>query len=172
MAILLFVHPLLRKAFDSWSGSDTSEGSSKSVSAAAQRLQRRKTFDLVFGIIFIFALNGTSALKVYFILYLNYLLATKLPRSSVPLVAWTFNILVLFANETFEGYKYSKLAAHFSVADPENNWGSWLEGYGGLLPRWEILFNITVLRLLSFDMDYYWSLGDQAANGLEVSSSV
>jgi protein-cysteine N-palmitoyltransferase HHAT len=24
--------------------------------------------------------------------------------------------------------------------------------------RWQILFNITTLRLISFNMDYYWSV--------------
>lgn len=27
----------------------------------------------------------------------------------------------------------------------------------GAYPRWNISFNITMLRLLSFNMDYYWA---------------
>ena len=29
--------------------------------------------------------------------------------------------------------------------------------FQGAYPRWHILFNITMLRLISFNMDYYWS---------------
>lgn len=36
--------------------------------------------------------------------------------------------------------------------------GEWMDGFGGLMGRWEILFNIIVLRLVSFSLDYYWSL--------------
>jgi len=28
---------------------------------------------------------------------------------------------------------------------------------GGLLPRWEVSFNITVLRMISYNLDYYWA---------------
>jgi hypothetical protein len=49
-----------------------------------------------------------------------------------------------------------------------HNWGSWLDSHGGIMPRWEILFNITVLRLISFNLDYYWSLDRRAESPLEV----
>ncbi|KAI9854879.1 MAG: glycerol transporter, partial [Pleopsidium flavum] len=47
------------------------------------------------------------------------------------------------------------------------NWGTWLDAYGGLIPRWEILFNITVLRLVSFNLDYYWSLDRRGGSPIE-----
>lgn len=50
-------------------------------------------------------------------------------------------------------------------------WGAWLDSYGGLVARWEVLFNITILRLISFNLDYYWSIDKRGANGLEVSHS-
>ncbi len=37
---------------------------------------------------------------------------------------------------------------------------SWLSQdtvFQGAYPRWHIIFNITMLRLISFNMDYYWS---------------
>jgi len=48
------------------------------------------------------------------------------------------------------------------------NWGQVLDSYGGLIPRWEILFNITVLRLISFNLDYYWSFNFGSSSPLEV----
>ena len=29
--------------------------------------------------------------------------------------------------------------------------------WGGFYPRWHVTFNITMLRLLSFNMDYHWA---------------
>lgn len=31
------------------------------------------------------------------------------------------------------------------------------DDYGGLLPRWHISYNISMLRLISFNMEYYWA---------------
>ena len=47
-------------------------------------------------------------------------------------------------------------------------WGRWLDSFGGLLSRWEILFNLTVLRMISFNMDYYWSLDRRSYSPVEV----
>ena len=35
------------------------------------------------------------------------------------------------------------------------------DAYSGIYPRWHIGFNITMLRLISFNMDYYWAHKDQ-----------
>lgn len=56
-----------------------------------------------------------------------------------------------------------------SGAEKQSNWGTWLDSHGGLIPRWEILFNITVLRLISFNLDYYWSLDYNSASAIEVT---
>lgn len=37
------------------------------------------------------------------------------------------------------------------------------------MPRWEVLFKVTVLRLISFNMDHYWSLEYPAGSAIEVS---
>jgi hypothetical protein len=48
------------------------------------------------------------------------------------------------------------------------NFGHTLDSYGGLMARWEVLFNFTVLRLISFNLDYYWSLNSKVGSPLEV----
>jgi len=113
-------------------------------------------------------------LKVVIILYVNFLLATRLPRTSIPAATWIFNIGILFANELGKGYRYATFAQLLSpgsaLESGAANWGTWLDSYGGLVPRWEILFNITVLRLISFNLDYYWSLDYRSASPVEVST--
>ncbi|KAL9131662.1 MAG: hypothetical protein Q9217_000473 [Psora testacea] len=126
------------------------------------RLNQRITFDFIFGLLFLVALHGFSAPKVLVILYVNYVLATKLKRQYVPTATWVFNIGILFANELAQGYPYATIANSLppwglSGDEKSTHWSSYLDKYGGLIPRWEILFNVTVLRLISFNFDYIWS---------------
>jgi hypothetical protein len=125
------------------------------------------------------ALHGFSAFKILLILYINFCIATRLPRKYVPAATWIFNISTLFANELAEGYKFEKIAAYLLPLDGvtlqetnvAHNWGIWLDSYGGIMSRWEILFNLTVLRLISFNMDYYFSLDRRSGSPEEVSRS-
>ncbi|MCJ1418627.1 glycerol transporter [Xylographa parallela] len=178
MFILIVIHPLLRKFYEgAYPLKDASQKTSttqeqKGVSTfppelAEARMSRRVTFDLYFALIFLCALHGFSALKVLLILYTNFLIAKRSPRQYVIAATWVFNVGILFANELGKGYPYSTIVAsilpwsttHDAGVDakPVSNWGSTLDGYGGLVPRWEILFNITILRLISFNLDYTWS---------------
>lgn len=164
MASLVVLHPLLRKVYNSFTSVETGETAKPEVHAD-ERLKQRVAYDLVFATIFLFALHGASALKVFLILYINFLLATKLPRAYIPAMTWIFNIGLLFANEKFDGYSYSRLDTAISG---DSSWGARLDGFGGLIPRWHILFKITVLRLISFNMDYYWRLDYRAGSPVEV----
>ncbi len=173
MAALLTFHPLLRRAWNAV----------KPITAkrplGAARMEQRVSFDYVFAFVFLFALHGVSACKVLGILYANYQLATRLPRRYVPAATWIFNIATLFANEVFDGYPLRKAAALLSppalvggdlhaMDSPLMEWGKWLDSYGGVVARWEVLFNITVLRLISFNLDYYWSRDKNQAGIFEV----
>jgi hypothetical protein len=184
LAALLVFHPLLRRIHDFLrpisfqNGPSKSNGKSTYISAAdgEARLEQRASFDFGFALIFLVALHGFSAFKILIILYMNFCVATRLPRKYVPAATWIFNIGTLFANELADGYKFTKIAAYFSPLDGAafqeeslaHNWGVWLDSYGGLMSRWEILFNLTVLRLISFNMDYYFSLNSRGGSPIEV----
>ena len=186
MGLLVIFHPLLRRLYETLR--PTSETSLRpdnkvnggstytSVADGDARMNQRASFDYGFALIFLSALHGFSALKVILILYLNFSIATRLPRQFVPAATWIFNIGTLFANELCAGYKFAKIAEFILSAGPGSiekgtelqNWGKWLDSYGGIMSRWEILFNITVLRLISYNLDYYWSLNRRAGSPLEV----
>lgn len=173
-------HPVLRRVYELYTNpfdTDSPKESSTAISGDV-RLRQRVTFDLYFAPIFLFALHGISALKVLGILYTNYKIAKTLPKKYIPAATWVFNISTLFANELCQGYPFERVAALFvSPTGPEGHeaalvlWGRYLDSFGGLLPRWEILFNITVLRLISFNMDYYWSFNYPSSSPIEVSHS-
>ena len=175
------IQPLLRRFFNSvylsssgvsgtvsqrQNGGDSSFG--RKQNAGQTRLEQRIAFDLIFGLLFIVALHGISAAKVLIILYINYNLATHLKREHVPIATWVFNVGILFANELCEGYHMAKVAEVFFSSE-NTQWAATLDSYGGLMPRWEVLFNFTVLRLISFNFDYIWSRDQSGSSGLEVS---
>ncbi|PGG97714.1 hypothetical protein AJ80_09649 [Polytolypa hystricis UAMH7299] len=185
MALLVIVHPLLRRACDllfpareanspsAQNGKSKRDDVFQGASAADARMERRVSFDYYFALVLLTVLHGFSALKVLAILTINYKIATKLPRDRVPLATWVFNIGILFANELFRGYHFADIAALFTWGSSLGSdalivsWGKWLDSFGGLIPRWEILFNITVLRLISFNLDYYWSLDYPSGSAIE-----
>lgn len=137
--------------------------------AADARLSQRVSFDVLFAAIFLAALHGFSAFKILGILYANYCIATKAPKTYIPAATWIFNVGTLFANEFSKGYSYGHLVNTISFASKStNNFGHTLDSYGGLIPRWEVLFNFTILRLISFNLDYYWSLNSRESSPLEV----
>ncbi|KAH9933568.1 MBOAT-domain-containing protein [Epithele typhae] len=101
-----------------------------------------------FSVLMLLGLHGSSAFKVLTLLSVNYLVGkiTKGHKFS-PLATWVFNGLVLYAIERNSGYSYATL--HSALAP--------LDAWEGIYPRWYVSFNITMLRLVSFNMDYYWA---------------
>lgn len=163
MAALLVLHPLLRRVW----GAVRRPG--PGAASGPARLELRASFDAAFAGLFLLVLHGVSAAKVLAILAANYHVATRLPRRHVPVATWLFNVSTLFANELCEGYRLEALAQRLApAASAPVRWAAWVDGFGGLVPRWEVLFNITILRLISFNMDYYWSLDRCGANSAEV----
>ncbi|EXJ64095.1 hypothetical protein A1O7_00431 [Cladophialophora yegresii CBS 114405] len=170
LTVLLFLHPSLRRLYELYTSSapPASDGIAQSTAhgqaAADARLRSRLAFDFVSALIYVTALNGTSVLKILLILLINFKIATALPQHAIPVTTWVFNIGILFANELARGYPYSVMGEAIVPFFPAaSNWGKFLDSYGGLQPRWEVLFNFTVLRMISFNFDYYWSLGRSRA---------
>jgi hypothetical protein len=146
--------------------------------AADARLNQRISFDVPFAVIFLSALHGFSILKIVGILYVNYCIAKKLPSSYIPAATWIFNVGLMFANDMYKGFSFGKILGVVLPTSPGTYDQPWrtnaaytLDLYGGLIPRWEVLFNFTVLRLISFNLDYYWSLSARDGSPLEVGAS-
>jgi D-alanyl-lipoteichoic acid acyltransferase DltB (MBOAT superfamily) len=144
------------------------------TAAANARLNQRVSYDVIFAVIFLVVLHGFSTFKILAILYANYCIAKRLPRQYVPAASWIFILSTLFANEFSRGYSYGNAFAMFlpaSVSEKglsSRNFGHTLDSYGGLMARWEVQFKFTILRLISFNIDYCWSLDVRASSPLEV----
>lgn len=177
MTLLVIFHPLLRRAYERLASKPAASESAKTNgigNEAEIRLHHRLTYDFYSSLVFVVALTGFSSLKVLLILFINFKIGTSLPRNAIPAATWIFNIGVLFANELAQGYHYAKMAdviQPFYAAAPAL--GKFLDSYGGLMPRWEVLFKVTVLRMISFNFDHYWSLDrSRAGSPLEVCGQV
>ncbi|KAK5172960.1 glycerol transporter [Saxophila tyrrhenica] len=188
LALLLVLHPVARRAYDFLrSGGNSGPGNGSAVSkkkdeterdAADSRLRGRIRFDLVFAMIFLLVLHGISILKVLLIVYINFQIPTKLSKQYATVATWVFNIGIMFANELCGGYSFARMFALFLPTQMTNadskgpqaiqsDWGAWLDSYGGLTPRWEILFNVTVLRMIAFNFDYLWMLDRRESSPIE-----
>jgi hypothetical protein len=178
LAVLIVVHPLLRRVFErlfppKTPASSNAGGVNPKTAGGPEaelRLQRRLSFDFYSALVYIAALNGFSMLKILCILYINFKIGTALPRNAVPATTWAFNIFILFANEFAQGYPFSTLGDALAPVLPgAAEWGKFLDSYGGLNPRWEVLFKITLLRMISFNFDHYWSMDrSRAGSPIEV----
>ncbi|OJI98623.1 hypothetical protein ASPVEDRAFT_80262 [Aspergillus versicolor CBS 583.65] len=176
LLVLLVAHPCLRRLYEYFTRTSnvTTANNASTTAAGEARATRRIQFDYYFALLFITALHGISAIKILVILYLNYKIAKNLPRKYVPAVTWTFCIGTLFANEFCGGYPLERIVTFWTTAGDGVGqdsalvqWARSLDDFGGLMPRWEVLFKITILRLISFNMDYHWSLDFPATSPIE-----
>ncbi|BEI92502.1 uncharacterized protein CcaverHIS019_0501300 [Cutaneotrichosporon cavernicola] len=116
----------------------------------------RARFVVTFALIMLVALHGISALKVLAILGANFCAARARKPAAVerawPLIVIVGNMLILFANEKFDGYHFSAIHSELGA----------LDDLKGVYPRWHVSFNITMLRIVSFALDYHWRAQPQS----------
>lgn len=111
----------------------------RAVAAAVPHARPR--FDLVFGLLYVVALHGTNVVRIVVHVVAMYAMAKHIanPRAAKAAL-WTYGILTLFANEKLRHYR-----THVGFLD---------NGFHGIVPRWDIFYNFTLLRMLSFALDY------------------
>lgn len=102
---------------------------------------KRTAFDLVFGLGFLFALFGVNALRValHAVVMFGISKAVKNTRAS-RILLWTYGIGTLFINER---WRNESLPGDFLA-----------NGFRGIVHRWDVFYNFTLLRMLSFSFDY------------------
>ncbi|KAJ7490254.1 MBOAT, membrane-bound O-acyltransferase family-domain-containing protein [Mycena galericulata] len=105
-------------------------------------------FNFGASIIMLAVLHGTSVLKIFPIITANYLIAKSFGASKLgPLCSWVFNVAIVFMNDWYSGYTFGNIVPPLAF----------LDSFQGIYPRWHVTYNITMLRLVSFSMDYYWA---------------
>lgn len=108
--------------------------------------------------VFLAAIHGINALKLAAIVVCNYALVVTArrfsTRAALPLM-WVFNCGMLFVVFYTNGLPFGLLSDKLA----------WVDEYGGLITRWYISYNFSMLRLISFASDYCWALDGYEAVG-------
>lgn len=110
------------------------------------------TFDFGFGLLFLYAAHGVNAVRIILHLLVMYSIVHffKKNRKLATLLSWTYGIGSLFINDKFRNYPFANILGCLSILDT---------GFKGIIPRWDVFFNFTLLRMLSYNMDFLerWS---------------
>ncbi|KAH3667422.1 hypothetical protein OGAPHI_003071 [Ogataea philodendri] len=104
------------------------------------------TFDFVFGLVFLFGAHGFNCLRILFHAAVMYALGrVPIKKLSIALL-WIYGIGTLFLNDRYRQVRFSQIVPGLESMD----------SFKGLIERWDVFFNFTLLRLLSFNLDYLW----------------
>jgi D-alanyl-lipoteichoic acid acyltransferase DltB (MBOAT superfamily) len=126
MAIFLLVSDLVKRSGNTW---------------------KRVLYCNVASLCFLFILHGVAAFWVLVIALINFAITRLLGHTRVlPFAVWAFNASVLWTSYFSHGYHFEELLG------PDY---SWLDQKRGLI-AWEGYFKISMLRFISYGMDYYW----------------
>ncbi|BBN05317.1 membrane-bound O-acyltransferase GUP1_2 [Marchantia polymorpha subsp. ruderalis] len=113
------------------------------------QLRRRgmSWFWLTLSLVYIVYLHGASVLFILAIALGNYYVVKFFGGTSVlPAVLWGYNLLFLICNRVYGGYRFSSFGEPLAI----------LDNYRGVM-RWHISFNLVMLRLVSFGLDFHWA---------------
>ena len=108
---------------------------------------RKVRFDLVFGLVFLFAAHGVNALRVLLHLLINYTIAKTLKKNYrlATFLTWTYGIGTLFINNSYRKYPFGSILSILAPLD---------SSFKGIIERWDVFYNFTLLRMISFNMDF------------------
>eukprot|EP00760_Papus_ankaliazontas_P020771 PhM_4_TR18505/c0_g1_i1/m.56647 len=97
----------------------------------------------------VYILHGNHIFFMVVILVVHYAMCRALSgtRAAVP-ATWVYTISVLFLNEWYRGYRFA------AVFGPSF---AWLDANSGLY-RWNVTFNMSILRMISFACDDHESI--------------
>lgn len=106
----------------------------------------RLNFDLGFGLLFFIAVHGFNCIRILCPITIAFLIPRLLPKRPqlAQIILWTFCISTLFINDKYRQIKFAQISSLLSFMD----------NFKGLIARWDVFFNFTLLRILSYNIDY------------------
>lgn len=105
------------------------------------------TFDFVFGLIFLVAAHGVNSFKIlaHMIIIFSMVRIFKKQQKIAVVFIWSYGIGTLFLNDKYRNFPYAKILSCLAPLD---------NSFTGIIPRWDVFFNFTLLRIISYNMDY------------------
>lgn len=106
----------------------------------------RLDFDLGFGLIFFFVLHGFNCIRILFLLFIAFAITRIFKKRPLlaQILVWVYGISTLFLNDNYRQIKFGQIISQLAFMD----------SYRGLIARWDVFYNFTLLRILSFNIDY------------------
>ena len=127
---------------------------------------QKLTFDLYFGLFFIVVAHGVNTFRVLIHVVIMFAIARILrnQRKAATILCWVYGIGTLFFNSKYDTYPFGDVLPFLSFLDT---------AYKGLIKRWDVFYNFTLLRILSHNLDYLekWSDEPQQEASRSVSPS-
>lgn len=106
-----------------------------------QLFQKRTSFDFIYGIGFVFAMHGFNIVKIALHVTIMYSIGKFAPDYRVALWGtWIYGISSLFINEKFWNTPWG-----INIIDT---------GFHGIIARWDVFYNVALLRMMSFNLDF------------------
>ena len=128
------------------------------VKQVALRCSRGKlgvrTFDTLFGLIFLFAAHGVNSLRIllHMVVMFTGVRLLRRQRRWASAFTWCYGIGALFLNDKYRAVPFASLAECLAPLDTS---------FKGIIPRWDVFFNFTLLRIISYNLDYLERLHNQ-----------
>ncbi|EGW32614.1 uncharacterized protein SPAPADRAFT_138359 [Spathaspora passalidarum NRRL Y-27907] len=102
---------------------------------------KRSYFDFAFGIVFLIGAHGVNLLRILVHVSINYAIGKYVKdRRTVIGLTWIYGVSSLFVN-------------HY-VGQVPFGIGFLDHGFKGIIARWDVFYNLTLLRMISFNLDY------------------
>ena len=115
--------------------------SARSLMTSVFNWSDRTMFDFGYGIFFLGALHGKNIVRILAHLLVIYAIGKFVPSIRLAYwLTWVYGILSLFIND-----RYKSISLGTDLLD---------KGFKGIIPRWDVFFNFTLLKILSFNFDY------------------
>ncbi|CDO94930.1 unnamed protein product [Kluyveromyces dobzhanskii CBS 2104] len=108
---------------------------------------QKVAFDFWFGMIFLVGAHGVNSLRVLFHILIMFVIAKafKRQRTLATVIIWTYGIGSLFINNSYRNLQFGQMLPILKPLD---------RSFKGIIERWDVFYNFTLLRMISFDMDF------------------
>ncbi|RLV94717.1 Glycerol uptake protein 1 [Spathaspora sp. JA1] len=102
---------------------------------------KRSYFDFTFGIIFLIGAHGFNLIRVLIHVCINYAIGKYVhDRRTAIWLTWIYGISSLFVN-----HWVGQVPFGIDILD---------HGFKGIISRWDVFYNLTLLRMISFNLDF------------------
>ena len=108
----------------------------------------RLKFDAFFGLLFLFIAHGFNSLRILTHMMVMFSIVHLLKRRKYWAISltWIYGISTLFINDKYRNLPFGSLLPFLKPIDQLK--------FNGIIERWDVFFNFTLLRLISYNLDY------------------